>query len=277
MSLFISSLNSGSNGNCYFIGTDKEAILVDAGISCREIDKRMKRLGLSMSVVKAIFVSHEHADHISGIPNLSRKYHLPVYITKTTLRSSFITIEKHLINSLFPNEATTIGGLTIVAFPKSHDAIDPHSFIISGNEVTVGVFTDFGFSCPNIIQRFSQCNAVFLEANYCEDMLIKSSYPFSLKKRISSDGGHLSNTQALELFNLHKGKQLSHLVLSHLSENNNSPELVSRLFNEKAGTTKIIVASRYKETPLYRIENTTVAGISVVNKAEKPVLQLSLF
>ena len=87
-------------------------------------------------------------------------------------------------------------------------------------------------------------------------MLIKSSYPYSLKKRISSDGGHLSNTQALELFNLYKGKQLTHLVLSHLSENNNSPELVSRLFNEKAGSTKIIVASRYKETPLYRIENT---------------------
>jgi phosphoribosyl 1,2-cyclic phosphodiesterase len=277
MSLFISSLNSGSNGNCYFIGTDKEAVLVDAGISCREIEKRMKRLGLSMSVVKAIFVSHEHADHISGIPTLSRKYHLPVYITKNTLRSSFISIEKDLINPFYPNKTTTIGGLGIVAFPKSHDAIDPHSFIISGNEVTVGVFTDFGFSCSNIIKRFSQCNAVFLEANYCEDMLINSSYTFSLKKRISSNGGHLSNTQALELFTSHRGKQLSHLVLSHLSENNNSPELVSQLFNEKAGSTKIIVASRHKETPLFRIENTTAGRFSVINKTKEPILQLSLF
>jgi phosphoribosyl 1,2-cyclic phosphodiesterase len=108
-------------------------------------------------------------------------------------------------------------------------------------------------------------------------MLINSSYPFSVKKRISSDGGHLSNTQALELFASYRGKQLSHLVLSHLSENNNSPELVNRLFNEKAGSTKIIVASRYKETPLFRIENTTTGGISAINKAEEPVLQLSLF
>ena len=250
MSLFISSLNSGSNGNCYYIGNDKEAVLIDAGISCREIEKRMKRLGLSMSVVKAIFVSHEHGDHITGIPTLSKKYQLPVYITKNTLRSAFISIEKHLIRSFLPNKVITIGDLAVLAFSKSHDAIDPHSFIVSGKKVTVGVFTDLGFPCPNIIARFRQCNAVFLEANYCEEMLTNGGYPISLKKRISSDGGHLSNTQALELFTSHRGQQLSHLVLSHLSKNNNSPDLVSRLFNEKAGATKIIVASRYRESPL---------------------------
>src|SRR5882762_8626709 len=99
MSLFITSLNSGSNGNCYYIGNDTEAVLIDAGISCRETEKRMKRLGLSMSIVKAIFVSHEHSDHITGIPNLSKKYQLPVFITKPTLTSSGIPIEKHLVHS----------------------------------------------------------------------------------------------------------------------------------------------------------------------------------
>jgi len=277
MPLFISSLNSGSNGNCYYVGNNKEAVLIDAGIPCREIEKRMKRLGLSMSVVKAIFVSHEHGDHITGVPTLSRKYQLPVYITTNTFRSAFISIEKQLIRSFRPNKVITIGDLAVVAFPKSHDAIDPHSFIVSGNEVTVGVFTDFGYPCTNIINRFGQCNAVFLEANYCEDMLTNSTYPVSLKKRISSDGGHLSNTQALELFASHKGKQLSHLLLSHLSENNNSPEVVSRLFNEKAGSTKIIVASRYKETPLYLIESTAAANDPVSNKVSQPALQLSLF
>ena len=108
-------------------------------------------------------------------------------------------------------------------------------------------------------------------------MLIRSSYPVSLKKRIRSEGGHLSNTQALELFTSHKGKQLSHLVLSHLSENNNSPELVSRLFNENAGPTKIIVASRYRETPLYLIENTVTTTVPVIKKPKEPALQLSLF
>ncbi len=229
-----------------------------------------------MSQLKAIFVSHEHGDHISGIPTLSNKYQLPVYITRNTLRSAFISIEKHLIHSFHPNKVINIGDLAVTAFPKSHDAIDPHSFIISCQDVTVGVFTDIGVPCSNIISNFSKCNAVFLEANYCEDMLVNGNYPYSLKKRISGDGGHLSNRQALELFGSHRGIQLSHLVLSHLSENNNSPELVSRLFNEKAGATKIVIAPRYKETPLYHIERTTVTDV-VNNKLTERGLQLSLF
>ena len=277
MSLFISSLNSGSNGNCYYIGNNKEAVLIDAGISCREIEKRMKRLDLSMATVKAIFVSHEHGDHIFGIPTLSRKYQVPVYITKNTLRSSFITIEKHLVHSFSAHNTITIGDLAITAFPKSHDAVDPHSFIVSCRQVTVGVFTDIGYSCSNIINNFRRCNAAFLESNYCEDMLVKSTYPFYLKKRISGDDGHLSNKQALELFLSHRGLQLTHLLLSHLSENNNSPELVNKLFSEKAGATKVIVASRYKETPIYIIEKSPAIDIIRNNRPPGRVLQLSLF
>jgi phosphoribosyl 1,2-cyclic phosphodiesterase len=108
-------------------------------------------------------------------------------------------------------------------------------------------------------------------------MLNKGNYPYYLKKRISSDNGHLSNTQALELFMKHKGKQLSHLILSHLSKNNNSADLVSRLFNEKAGDTKVIVASRYGETPLFCIEKGKFATENSDNKLSKPVQQLSLF
>ncbi len=277
MSLFITSLNSGSNGNCYYIGNRKEAVLIDAGISCREIEKRMKRLELSMSLVKAIFVSHEHGDHISGISTLSRKYQLPVDVTKNTLRSSFMKIEKHLVHSFSAHNVIAIGDLAITPFPKSHDAVDPHSFIISCQHVTVGVFTDIGHPCSNITQNFRKCNAVFLETNYCEDMLIKSSYPIYLKKRISGNDGHLSNNQALELFLSHRGLQLTHLFLSHLSENNNSPELVSKLFGEKAGKTKVIVASRYKETPVYFIEKSSAIDIVSNNHIRENVLQLSLF
>jgi len=277
MSLFITSLNSGSNGNCYYIGNEKEAVLIDAGISCRETEKRMKRLGLSMSHVRAIFVSHEHIDHITGIPGISKKYQLPVYITKNTLHSASVPIEKHLVHLFKAHQPIAIGGLSVTAFLKSHDAIDPHSFIVSGNDVTIGIFTDIGFSCQQIIHHFSKCHAVFLEANYCEDMLSKGNYPYYLKKRISSDNGHLSNTQALELFMKYRGIQLSHLILSHLSKNNNSPELVSRLFNEKAGDTKVIVASRYGETPLFCIEKGRLVAENPGNKSSKPVQQLSLF
>ena len=254
MSLYITSLNSGSNGNCYYIGNDNHAVLIDAGISCRETEKRMKRLGLDITRVRAIVVSHEHGDHITGIPGLSKKYKFPVYITTNTLRSSNLPIENELIHTFKPFESISIGDLSVNAFPKFHDASDPHSFLVSHNGIKVGVFTDIGSSCKHVISHFKQCHAAFLEANYCEEMLEKGNYPYHLKKRISSDNGHLSNTQALELFNKHKGKQLGYLILSHLSKNNNSSELVNQLFNKHAGDIKIIVASRYTETPVFLID-----------------------
>jgi len=253
MCVYIASLNSGSNGNCYYIGNDNEAVLIDAGISCRETEKRMKRLGLLMNKVKAIFVSHEHTDHISGIPVLSKKFQLPVYITSNTLKYSGLIIEQHLINSFCAHQIINIGGLSITPFPKSHDACDPHSFIVSYNEIQIGIFTDIGFPCEHVIKHFQQCHAAFLEANYDEEMLANGKYPYHLKKRIKSSDGHLSNDDALQLYISHKPAQMSHLILSHLSKNNNCPELVHQLFNRHAGTTEIIVASRYHETEVYKI------------------------
>jgi phosphoribosyl 1,2-cyclic phosphodiesterase len=278
MSLFITSLNSGSNGNCYYIGNDTEAVLIDAGISCRETEKRMKRLGLSMSIVKAIFVSHEHSDHITGIPGISKKYQLPVYITAPTFVSSRIPIEEHLLHSFCAHEAISIGELSVTAFPKFHDASDPHSFMVSGNNVNIGILTDIGIPCEQVIHHFRQCHAAFLESNYCDDMLANGRYPYFLKKRISGDKGHLSNTQALDLFIKHKNRQLSHLILSHLSKNNNTPELVDQLFTGHAGNTKIIVASRYNETAVYQISAVRETYRPVAKKYNKSSQeQLSLF
>jgi phosphoribosyl 1,2-cyclic phosphodiesterase len=120
MSLFICSLNSGSNGNCYYIGNEDEAILVDAGISCRETEKRMKRLGLQMSKLKAIFISHEHGDHISGLPVLSRKYQLPVYITAATQRFESLSSEKWQNDLKLIN--WQVGGPASL-LQKEHDAV----------------------------------------------------------------------------------------------------------------------------------------------------------
>lgn len=278
MSLFITSLNSGSNGNCYYVGNSTEAILVDAGISCRETERRMERLGLSMATVKAIFVSHEHADHVSGIRVLSKKHKLPVYITPNTLRSAGRILEKEHIRHFNVEEPVTIGQLVIKAFQKSHDAADPHSFLISSHGVNIGVFTDIGNCCRQVIAHFSQCHAAFLESNYCEDMLMNGNYPYILKKRISGGDGHLSNSQALELFTKYRGKQLSYLILSHLSENNNKPELVEELFNKQAGFTKIVVATRYKETPVLQIApgEMEISALSQEVVCFKPQ-QLSLF
>ena len=255
MSLFITSLNSGSNGNCYYVGNENEAVLVDAGISCRETESRMKRLNLSIQKVKAIFVSHEHSDHIKGIEVLSRKYQLPVYITQATLLNGGLSVEKHLVKSFKANEIISIGDLSITPFPKLHDACDPYSFTVDCNKIKVGVFTDIGSPCDHVIKHFQQCNAAFLEANYDERMLNDGNYPYHLKKRIAGGLGHLSNNQALELFMKHKPAFMSHLFLSHLSKNNNSPILVQDLFAGNANGVQIIVASRYEATAVYQIQN----------------------
>lgn len=255
MSMFVSSLNSGSNANCYYLGLQDEAILIDAGLSCRETVKRLKRIGRSIKEVKAIFVSHEHSDHISGIPVLARKFRIPVFLTRPTLDQLQFDIDEDLIRVIESGQTITVGRFAVTPFRKLHDAHDPHSFIVRSQEVCVGVFTDIGSACDNVVHYFRQCHAAFLEANYDQDMLMQGRYPWPLKRRISSEKGHLSNDQALELFVSHRPPFMTHLFLAHLSRENNSPRIVQNTFARAAGSTEIIVASRDRETPLYHIRN----------------------
>lgn len=247
--------------------------MVDAGISCRETEKRMSRLGLSMQKVKAIFVSHEHSDHISGIPVLAKKYKLPVYITPITLQRGGLLLDENLVISFSAFQTISIGDLQITAFPKIHDAGNPHSFVITCNGIKVGVFTDIGVACEQVIHHFSQCHAAFLETNYDEDMLENGNYPIHLKRRIRGGQGHLSNKQALELFTTHKPSFMSYLLLSHLSKNNNDPKLVQELFDGYADGIQIIVASRHEETAVYKIDPFN----KTENKEKKKYYQATLF
>jgi phosphoribosyl 1,2-cyclic phosphodiesterase len=258
MALSIASLNSGSNGNCYYIGNDSEAVLIDAGISCREVERRMARLGLDIHKVKAVFISHEHSDHIKGVEVLARKYKLPVHITNPTLNYSGLDLDGMHVRFFKAYEPVVVGRLSVIPFPKLHDASDPHSFIVEGNDIKIGVFTDIGAPCEHVIENFRKCDAAFLEANYDEEMLEQGRYPYHLKRRIRGGKGHLSNIQALELFNSHKPPGMSHLLLSHLSRDNNNPDLVHGLFMEHASNTNIIVASRYRETAVYSIRKDSV-------------------
>ena len=273
MALYFTSLNSGSNGNCYYVGTKKDAVLIDVGLSCRETEKRMQKLGLYMNTVKAIFVSHEHGDHIKGVSTLANKYSIPVYITAKTAKNGPILIS-HISKNFIANETVVIGELQINPFLKSHDAADPHSFTISHNGITVGVFTDIGNVCTEVIRHFKLCHAVFLEANYDDDMLENGRYPIHLKNRIRCGEGHLSNKEALDLFNNHRSPFLSHLLLSHLSKENNSPEMVEALFKQHANGITIIVASRYHSTDVFSI------GTNINNQIPVRILkavQMDLF
>jgi phosphoribosyl 1,2-cyclic phosphodiesterase len=213
----------------------------------------MKRLGLLMENIKAVFISHEHSDHIYGLCGLVKKYCLPVYITESTMQNGRLVFDQTLIKVFVAHEPVFIGNLSVVAFPKFHDAADPYSFVVECEKVAVGIFTDIGKACKNVIHYFKQCHAAFLEANYDEEMLQRGNYPFHLKKRISGGMGHLSNHEALDIFIHHRPPFMSHLLLSHLSKNNNSPELVQKIFDAHADSVQIIVASRYNETSVFRI------------------------
>jgi phosphoribosyl 1,2-cyclic phosphodiesterase len=163
-------------------------------------------------------------------------------------------LDEQLVHPFIAFETISIGELHITAFPKLHDASNPHSFIITCRDIKIGVFTDIGIACQNVITHFSQCHAAFLEANYDDEMLDKGGYPFHLKQRIRGGHGHLSNKQALELFITHRPPFMTHLLLSHLSKNNNDPKLVQELFDNYAGETAIIIASRYQESAVYHID-----------------------
>lgn len=272
-SLYLTALNSGSNGNCYYIGNDNEAVLIDAGLSCRETERRMYRLGLTMKQVKAIFISHEHSDHIKGLEVLSRKHQLPVYISPGTLRHAGLKLNPDLVRPLSAGIPVHIGALMVNAFLKHHDAADPHSFTVEDSHTCIGVFTDIGKVCENISTHFQRCHAAFLEANYDEVLLENGRYPYHLKKRIRGGRGHLSNKEALDLFLSCKPKHMSHLFLSHLSADNNNPDLVRDLFLDQAATTNIVIASRYQETPVYTVSGNNAHCAGVPLKPE----QLTLF
>ena len=254
MSIYFSSLNSGSNGNCYYIGNKNEALLIDAGISCRETEKRLARLGLGFEKIKAIFISHEHSDHISGLETIANKHRIRVYITEATHRNTQLNISPELLRNFTVSEPIFIGGLQVNAFKKQHDAIDPHSFTVKFNNAVVGVFTDIGISCHEVIKQFKTCHAAFLESNYDEQMLESGNYPSHLKTRIKGPTGHLSNKQALDLFTKHKSAHMSHILLAHLSKDNNNSDLVKTLFTKHAKKTMVSVASRFQETPLFSID-----------------------
>ena len=247
----ICALASGSNGNCYYIGNNTDAVLVDAGISSRQIMLRMQQRQLNPLKVRALFITHEHTDHCRGARVLCSRLGIPVYLTQGTYLSIRMEERPANVRLFSPGEILTAGELNIHSFQKKHDAAEPCSFRIEYKETSVGVFTDIGEACDNVRNHLSLCRALFIESNYDEQMLSNGPYPYYLKQRVASHIGHLSNDQSLELVESHSGEQLEYVFLSHLSKENNTPQKALQNFSGLKNRFNIQLTSREEATGVF--------------------------
>lgn len=223
--MFFSVLASGSKGNACYVETPRTKILVDAGLSCREFLRRLDIKGIVLNDLDAIILTHEHQDHIKGAGPISRKFDSPVFSTGPTIGMCSRSLGKiGTYNAINPGDSFIIGDIEIKTFSKSHDAADPIGMVISSDGSRLGILTDAGKSTDTMEKHLSGCTAVLLEFNHDPDMLESGPYPFHLKKRIRGPKGHLSNPEAAMLLKKIADERLGHVILSHLSEINNSPE-----------------------------------------------------
>jgi phosphoribosyl 1,2-cyclic phosphodiesterase len=225
------SIGSGSRGNATLITHKETTLLVDCGFSARETEKRLQRLKFDVSDLSAILVTHEHADHINGVRVLARKYKIPVYATPGTAAGLPVDT-KGLVREISCHESFSIADIEIEPFPVPHDAREPSQFAFSDGNHRLGLLTDLGISTPIIEQTLTLCDALLLEANHDMEMLDNSEYPDHLKYRVSGRLGHLNNVQSAKLLEKIDTSRLQHIVAMHLSEKNNSPNIVAPLFAE---------------------------------------------
>lgn len=228
MSIRFQVLASGSRGNAILIASERTTLLLDSGLSGRELARRLDGAGSSPNRLNAILVSHEHRDHVQGIGVLSRRYQLPVFLNRGTLEALPETVGTLAATQLFQTgRPFTIGDLNCYAFPISHDAAEPVGFLVEHNGSRLGVCTDLGVATQLVKTRLIACQGLILEANHDPGLLQNGPYPWHLKQRIKSRHGHLSNLESCALLEQLHHDKLQAVVLAHLSEINNRPDIVA--------------------------------------------------
>ncbi len=250
----ICALASGSNGNCYYVGDENVAVLVDCGISRRLLLERMGERGLKIERVKAIFITHEHKDHIQGVKAVADKHQIPAYMTHETLMGVRSEHRPHIYTLIENEEFIEVGGFKVYPVQKQHDARNPRSFRVERDGFNVGVFTDIGAPCNNVVSHVLACDFLFLESNYEDALLQAGRYPEFLKSRVASDFGHLSNHQSRELVDKCDVNKLKVLYLAHISEDNNSSELVMKKFEDLQDRIDVRLTNRYTASEVHRID-----------------------
>ncbi len=223
-SFCVCPLASGSRGNSLFVSCNNTSILIDAGLSGIEIQRRLNAVELEPESLDAIIITHEHSDHVKGAGILHRRYNIPVYITKKTWQacSNLGAIED--LQFFECGKSFKINQITINPFSISHDAIDPVGLTLEYNNQKLGVATDLGIATSLVKDYLNNSNILYLESNHDPDMLLNGSYPWNLKQRIKGRTGHLSNMDTKNLLEELKTANLKHVILAHLSEENNCPK-----------------------------------------------------
>ena len=229
------SLGSGSKGNSTVVESDTACVMVDCGFGLRNACTRLERIGKSPEDLTAIIVTHEHSDHWKGIGALSAKYNIPVYLSAGSLKAKEIQSGEALFNCIDSHKDFYVGDICIKPVPVPHDAREPIQYILSNGKVQLGILTDLGHFTPHVVSSFSKCDALLLECNYDDDMLLDGPYPRFLKDRVSGMFGHLSNRQAADLLLALDLSRLKTLVIGHISAKNNDVSLIKAAIEPLCG------------------------------------------
>lgn len=244
-------LASGSKGNSLFVESDGTRVLIDAGLSAREIVRRLAAINVEPADLDGLFISHEHMDHVRGVGVLARKYRLPVHVSYPTHHEVRQGFGDAAVVEFESGYSFGFKDLLIDPFPITHDACDPVGFTIESKEGKVGVATDLGTATRLVADKLKGCRVLVLESNHDEEMLMGGPYPWHLKQRIKSRHGHLSNNDSAALLAevLHPG--LDGLFLAHLSEVNNDPAVAKEvaenlLVTQTTCSPRLIVGDQYR-------------------------------
>ena len=229
------SLGSGSKGNSTIVESDTACVMVDCGFGLRNACTRLERIGKSPADLTAIIVTHEHSDHWKGIGALSAKYNIPVYLSAGSLKAKQIQSGEALFNCIDSHKDFYVGDICIKPVPVPHDAREPIQYILSNGKVQLGILTDLGHFTPHVVSSYSKCDALLLECNYDDDMLLDGPYPRFLKERVSGMFGHLSNRQAADLLLALDLSRLKTLVIGHISAKNNDVSLIKAAIEPLCG------------------------------------------
>lgn len=240
-------LASGSKGNAIFIGTDQTKILIDAGISARQLEKKLAEINVDLSDIDAIVVTHEHTDHINGLGTLGLKMGFPVFANSDTARAIYETLGDAPKFKIFSTgERFEFGDLEIDPFSIQHDAADPVGFIVRTGSKKIGVCADLGFASSLVTSKLHDCDYLYLEANHQVSMVHSSTRPAVYKQRVLGRLGHLSNDQCAELLEEVMHPNLKHIYLAHLSSECNTPEVakmvISSMLSEQDANPEVSIA-----------------------------------